>query len=106
MAARRDAENVIVELPPEQLTHFARVINHAGPVLAKAIAVTSGSHLTRLGVRRDLSKAMKDSFAGAINSDTGTLFAWMAKIQPKHRRAIAQLVALDASACARGGVTA
>ena len=104
MAERQYVEGVVVELSKEQLRHYLRMINRIAPESAKAIAESASMHLARLGVARDLSKSRVEAFDGALSMDVGTLLTWMSKIQTEHKRAIVQLVTLDASASTRAGV--
>jgi hypothetical protein len=104
MANRQAPEGVVVELPPEQLTHYLRMINRVPPDQALPVALCAAQHMKRLGLKRDFGLVKIESFDGALNSDMGTLMTWMAKVMPNHKRAKKQLAVLDASAAYRGGL--
>lgn len=58
--------------------------------------------LKKLGVSRDLSKAVTGGIrAGSDQFDGGTFTAWVNSIQPEQKRAVWQLQALDATAVKR-----
>ena len=57
--------------------------------------------LRELGVPRDLSKAVKSVPSGSDQSDWGSVVTWIKKIKGRDRRAIKQLVVIDATACSR-----
>ena len=55
----------------------------------------------RLKLKRDLTKAIKGIPNGRDQVDHGTLFTWMNKLTNKDKKAIRQLIAIDATACKR-----
>lgn len=103
MAQRQAAEGVIIELSDSSFLHFLRMLNRMEPSAAAAVAQISMQNLQRLKVKRDMTKARVESYAGDMNADVGTMLDWFAKVQPNHRKAIKQLVTLDASAERRAG---
>lgn len=104
MADRSSLDNVVVQLPSEQMTHYLRVINRVLPEQAKSIADISLENLTRVKSKRDMSKAQVVPFDGALDVDIGTLLSWMKRVRRLTRAAKAQLVILDASAALRAGI--
>lgn len=103
MAERQMREGEIVELPPNQYRHYLRVLQRLEPAACRAIAETAAGHLGRLGKKTDPTKATTELFDGALDVDVGTMLSWMAKVNnPKeHRRAIKQLIVIQATAASR-----
>jgi hypothetical protein len=66
---------------------------------------TATIHLGRIGVKPNTSKAVSVCPQEASNNtNLQSLFVWMSSLDKGHKRAVAQLVALHASACRRLGV--
>lgn len=102
--------------------HFANVITHIKVSnLDRVLQIREQTHaaLERLDVKRNLTKVVEKNPNGSRQFDTGSLFTWLRgiRVAPKKvRRAteeqkqvraravvcIRQLVAIDATACARG----
>lgn len=102
MANRARLPNEVIELPRSGFFNIIRLI-HKLPLdhIAQIRSVTYET-LKRLGVKRDLEKAVTAIPKGSSQVDVGTIVAWMRKIQAKDKRAIRQLVAIDATVCKRG----
>lgn len=70
---------------------------------ARQFRTASWTALKRLQLKRDLSKARKKVPKGASdNYDAGTLVSWMNNIQANEKKAVQQLIVLDATAASRG----
>ncbi len=67
----------------------------------KQVRTASFQNLKRLGVKRDLTKAVTEIPEGSDQLNVGSLVDWMAKIQPGDDRAINQLVVIDATCVKR-----
>jgi hypothetical protein len=105
MAARQALENEIIELRDDQLTYYLRMIDRIDPASAAAIAEATSRQLKLLKKARDKSKAKRVPFEGALNFDTASLLAWVAKItRGGLRSAVKQLQTIDATAAARAGL--
>ena len=92
---------VQVELNPQQFNHVIRQIKNAAIDRAKLIRTATHSTLKRLKVKRDVSKAVKGIPKGSDQGNVGTILTWLERIGPTDKKAIRQLVAIDATAVAR-----
>ena len=72
--------------------------------LERVLQVRTGTFnaLKRLDVKRDTSKAITKNPHGSTQHDVGSLLEWLTKVLPGDRKAIKQIVALDATCCSRG----
>lgn len=104
MAQRQALENEIIVLPDSQFLHFRRTLNRVEPSTAKMVSEKSKEALTRLGLSRDMTKADPAPFDGALNIELASLLRWFEKVQITYKRAVGQLVVLDACAALRAGV--
>lgn len=103
MAERQTREGYVADLSREHFTNFARMIHRLSPEQGSGLAIALKTQLDRLGVPRNAARSVVYNFEGSMNIDTGSLIDWAKRIQSNHRRAIRQLVQLDATAYARSG---
>lgn len=84
--------------------HFKTVIRqvkNASMGKVKPLQTAAFNNLKRLGVKKDLSKAVKGLPNGSDQWDAGSILTWMAKINPKDDDAIVQLQAIHATCSVR-----
>jgi len=100
-STEKEAQQVVA-LDKQKFANVIRWIN-TGPVdRARSIREGSFRALKRLGVSRNMNKAQSDVPDGSDQVSVGTILAWMKRIESGHRKAIRQLVAIDATCVARG----
>lgn len=91
-----------LELPPGQFDNVVRAIKNGSRDAVLQIRQATFDNLARLGVKRNKEAAVAGTPAGSDNVDVQSVIAWMRKIPSKdYKRAVRQLVALDATAVAR-----
>lgn len=103
MAERQTRENYIADLRRDQMANFVRMLFRMSQEQAYGVSVSTLAQLERLGAKRDTTKAARNNFTGTVNIDSGAILEWASRIRPEHKRAIRQLVLLDATAVARSG---
>ncbi len=84
-----------------QFNNIIRSIKRSSIDRAKQIRHVTYGELKRLGVKRNKSKVVKGIPKGSDQTNHGDAFTWMHSIEPGQKRAIRQLVAIDATAVAR-----
>ncbi len=94
---------VVVTMSRSQFKWVIRQIKTGTIARAKSIEVGTFAALERLGVDRDLSKAVRGIPAGPDQGNVRTILDWLNRVGPKNKRAIKQVVAIDATAAARIG---
>jgi hypothetical protein len=93
---------IVLALPRDQFLSIIlniknRPLDQVTPLLTHTFHA-----LKRLGVSRDLDEAFPGVPAGhSTHLDFGTFMAWVDKITPAHKDAVAQLVVIDATAKVR-----
>lgn len=92
---------VQIRLPKKQFGSVIRVIKKSHVDRAKTIRQLSFDTLKRLGVKRDLSKAVAGMPNGSDQGNVGAIRDWMNKVEKKNRWAVKQVVAIDATAVVR-----
>ena len=95
-----DVQAVVI-LTKRQFANAVRMIKNCRPDTAKQFRQATFTALKRLGVKRDPTKAVNGVPSGSDTFDARWLSDWSEKIQPEHKRAIRQLIALDATVVAR-----
>ena len=93
-------ENVIKELPKNQFSNTIRMIRRGDSGQAMVMRTATWNTLNVLGVKRDVSKAMKSTPKGSDQVDMMSIIRWMGKITIQDKKAIRQLVQIDATAVA------
>ena len=94
---------VLVELNKAQYNKTIRMVKQAGIDRLKFVRTATYVALKRLGVKRDLTKAAKKTPYGSEQYNTGNLVAWLARVSSSDKKAVKQIVAIDATAVARMG---
>ncbi len=94
---------VLVELNKAQYNSTIRMVKQAGVDRLKFVRSATYVALKRLGVARNLSKAAKKTPRGSDQHNTGNLVTWLARVSPKDKKAVRQIVAIDATAVTRMG---
>lgn len=88
-------------LPPNQLNTVIRFIKKAPLDRVAVLRQATFDSLRRLGVKRNVGKAVAGVPAGSDQGDVQSLIVWMGRITAADREAVAQLVAIDATAVQR-----
>lgn len=86
------------EMDRQRFRDVVRMIKKASPDRARQIKQATFAALKRLGKKRNPAKAVAGMPDGTDTFNVRTLFDWMDAIKPGDRRAIRQLVELDATA--------
>ncbi len=88
-------------LSQKHFNNIIRSINRSNVATAGSIETATKNALERLGVERDVSKAVTSLPKGSDQGDVGAIVAWLKKIQSNNKRAIRQIVVIDATAAKR-----
>jgi hypothetical protein len=91
------------ELVATHFNNIIRLIHQVDRERVLWLRNVSFNTLRRLGVKRDVSKAIGKLPAGSDQCDLGSIRTWMDKVQPTDLVAVAQVVAIDATAVSRTG---
>jgi len=86
-----------MELAKRQFNDIIRAIKIGDLGRAKGLRTVTFHALRRLGVRRDITKAVRGIPKGSDQFDGGSIVAWINKVQPQHKDAIEQLISIDAT---------
>lgn len=89
------------ELPANQLNNFVRMLFRADTERVMVLRNATFLALRRLGVKRDLSKAVGKMPDGTDQIDLGSAITWMDGIMSEDTIAASQVVVLDATAVSR-----
>ena len=89
-------------LPPNHLNNVIRVIKTASLDKVGGIRTATFLALKRLGVKRQKAKAVKKIPYGSDQVDIGSFVTWLNKVQPGDKKAVNQVIVIDATACRRG----
>ena len=90
-------------LPQGHLDSVIRMIFREGRDRVVSLQHATHNTLKRLKVRRNLTRAVVAMPAGSDQVDLMSLFVWMNKVTREDKAAIAQVVAIDATASSRLG---
>ena len=91
-------------LPPTQFNNVVRWIKQTEVDRLKGLTVATAATIARLHVRSvRMRNAIKGVPEGSDHFDSGSLVEWMNKVQPEDQEAVAQVLAIDATARARLG---
>ena len=93
--------SVIKELLPNQFNNVIRQIKRAHIDRAASIRTVTFMALKRLGIKRNKSKAVEGMPEGSDQGNVRAIIEWLDKIDRKDKEAIAQLIAIDATATVR-----
>jgi len=92
---------VVAKMPTSHFNTVIRMLKRAESDRVKQVRMASFRNLKRLGVKRDVSKAVVKLPKGSDQVDVGSVVTWMDKIKPENKSAIRQLVAMDATSVRR-----
>ena len=92
---------VVAKMPTSHFDTVIRMLKRAESDRVKQVRMASFRNLKRLGVKRDVSKAVVKLPTGSDQVDVGSVVTWMDKIKPENKSAIRQLVAMDATSVRR-----
>lgn len=91
-----------VALTGRQLDNLVTMVLEAPLPTVLQIRTATFNALKRVGVGRDTTKAAGKNPHGSVQVDVGSVLDWLARVTPADKKAVAQLVMLDATCCARG----
>ncbi len=91
-------------LDKTQFRNLVRAIKNMGLDRVKNIRTVSFESLKRLKVKRDLTKAVKGIPKGSDQYSEAAVFNWLRKVGPTNKRAVSQVIAIDATAVSRMNV--
>ena len=90
------------KLEKQHFSNVVRCVRMANADRVGQIRRATYATLERLGVKKDLTKASKGRIPrGSDQFDFGSILTWLAKITPANNSAIAQVVAIHATAVVR-----
>jgi len=94
---------VVKELSKDQFRDVIRMLKRCPIEQAASVRFATFDALKRLGAKRDPTKAVRGIPSGSDQVNIRRILDWLDKVGPEDRRAIRQLVAIDATAVARSG---
>ena len=96
-----DVDRYTRELPKNQFNNVIRMIKTRGIDRAQTLRQCTFDVMRELGVKQNLTKKVKGVPNGSDHADIQTLVTWMRNVKKTDTKAIAQIVAIDATCCAR-----
>lgn len=95
-----ESDKSISALSKPHFNNLIRYVKRSG--LEQALNIRTATHATlkRVGARRDKSKAAQGIPKGSDQVDVGSLITWLNSVTTD-KKSIRQVVALDATCCAR-----
>lgn len=102
MAERGRLPDEVIELSRGHFNNVIRLIARLPLTEVGMIRTLTYNSLKRIGVKRDLTKAILGVPRGSSQTDVNSIRQWMDKIRATDKRAVKQLIAIDATVCARG----
>lgn len=94
-------DNVQVELPRDHFNNVIRYLKNCSLDRVNNLRSATFAAMKRLGVQRDLDSAVKGVPNGSDQGDIRSIIVWMDKITKTDKKAIKQLVAIDATCVMR-----
>ena len=89
-------------LGPNDFDRYIKMCFNGKVDSVSQLCETAKIHLGRIKVKPNVSKAVEKIPDNASNNvNPQSLYVWMEKLSKRHRKAVAQLVALHATACRR-----
>jgi len=88
-------------LPAGQFNNVIRLIKLGSIDQVKSLKTATWNAMKRLGISRNKKVAKVKVPKGSDQVDIGSLIAWMDKIEPGDKKAVGQVVIIDATACRR-----
>ena len=92
---------VVKYLPENQFNNVIRAIKTGSLERVKEYKTATFFALKRLGAKRRVVNAKRKVPDGSDQVDVGSFITWLNKVQVGDKKAIAQIVAIDATACRR-----
>ena len=90
-----------VAMPKNHVNNVIRMIKTQPLTSVKALRYASFRCLKRIGVKRNMSKAVRGTPDGSDQGELMSIILWFDKVQKNDKQAIRQAVAIDATAVAR-----
>lgn len=94
---------VQTELPKNQMNNVLRLIKTASLDQVKALKTATYNELKRLGAKRDGRKAARKIPSGSDQGDIMSIVQWMSRVSPADKKAVDQIIKIDATCCRRVG---
>jgi len=88
-------------LPEGQFNNVIRMIKLGSIDQVKSLKTATWNTLKRLDISRNKAVAKVKVPKGSDQVDIGSLIAWMGKVELGDKKAVKQVVAIDATACRR-----
>ena len=88
-------------LPDNQFNNIIRLVKMADLERVKHIKTATFLALKRLKAKRRVVNAKRKIPKGSDQVDIGSFITWMSKVQAVDKKAIEQIVSIDATACRR-----
>ena len=107
-----DGQKIILEelemprefkLPPKHMDNVIRLIKKVSLDHVKNLRTASYNNLKRLELKRDGRLARRKIPAGSDQFDLGSIITWMNQIPKTDKKAVRQLLVIDATCCRRLG---
>ncbi len=92
---------VEIQLPPQHFKTVIRGIKRTNVDRAGMIQTAASETLKRLGVKPKPDKAIKGMPEGSNQMDVMSIIVWMKKVERNNKKAVRQVVAIEATATQR-----
>ena len=92
---------VVKELSGDQFDNVIRFIKRSAVTRIGGIKTSTAATLERLGKKPNPAKAVAGTPDGSDQGNVRSIQEWLDKVQPGDRKAIRQVVAIDATAAQR-----
>lgn len=99
--SEEDKMPIQLKMPDNHFRNVIRAIRTANLDRIKPLEGVVKEAMKRLSQKRSMKMAWKKTPEGSDQLDIGSLIAWVNKIQPANKPAIAQLVSIDATLARR-----
>jgi hypothetical protein len=97
------ATNIIAELPKADFHKVLHYVQNSSQEQARQLRTATFNTLKRLGVKRDTSRAIDRAVrSDGRLGDTRSIVVWMNRIAPGDKKAVDQLLVIDACCVKRG----
>ncbi len=90
------------EMPSGQFDAVIRMLKKTGMDRVTAVRTATFKTLKRLKVKRDMPKAVKGIPEGTDDHNIMSIVVWLDRVAKEDKKAIKQIVKMDATAVARG----
>ena len=96
-----ESNKVRVELSKQGFDSVINLIKRSGIDRAESLMVSTAAQLKVLKKKRTKAKAVKGQRSGSGQGDVGSINTWIKSVDGKNKKALDQLVAIDATCFAR-----